>query len=42
MRAQAAALLDRVRALLQRGPGIVHIALAAALLLAPTAVNGRP
>ncbi len=42
MRARAAALLARIRALLQRGPGIVHIALAAALLLAPTAVNGRP
>ena len=42
MRARAAALFARLQALLQRGPGIVHIALAAALLLAPTAVNGRP
>lgn len=42
MRARATVLPMRVRALLQRGPGIVHIALAAALLLAPTAVNGRP
>ena len=32
----------RLRAALNRGPALLHIALAAAALLVPTAVNGRP
>ncbi len=42
MRARAAAWRVQLAGALQRGPALPHILLAAALLLLPTAVNGRP